>query len=168
MLIKANFSTDLEQSQVMEMVKLLMFTIPRYPDPKSRNLVLPVLAALFRNPTTPPTTPATSNGTPVRKSITGGMIKWIEGEVEKANKAGTMASTSKYVLFTWAAAIYDTVTLATDLAQFKSIVTTLSTLLDSLLDEAATPKLAVRNGATIIMRRAIRLVSIMLLKGEKS
>lgn len=95
----------------------------------------------------------------MKKGITGGMIKWLEMEVEKLEKVGAVAPSTRYVLITWATAIFASFNGRTiQDAQFNSLVSSLSSLVYGLLDEEVTKKLSVRHSVVALARRVVRNV----------
>ena len=134
-------------------MRLLLATVPKFLDPKSRSLVLSCVSALLAPAPSPTSTDAAAPPAP-RKSITGALIKWLDSEVEKCTKTGTVALNSKYVLLGWATTIYQSVTVALDPAQWNSLVATFATLFDSLIIDDS--KLTA--STKVMARRAIRKV----------
>lgn len=165
-------SPDLEQSQVQDLVRLLLSTIPRFNDQPSRHAVLAVLAALLahEHDTALPASngsaePAEVFGAAPKKGISGGLIKWLESEVAKVDKAGTVAPGTRYVLLTWGTTIFASLHGAeapTEGPQWTSLVTSISYLFYALLDASATPKDSVRRSVLVLTRRVVRNVSVVL------
>lgn len=94
------------------------------------------------------------------------MIKWLESEVAKVDKTGTVAPGTRYVLLTWGTTIFASLHGAGAPAegpQWTSLVTSISFLLYALLDETATPKESVRRSVLVLTRRVVRNVSGVLL-----
>lgn len=151
--------TDLEPGQVQDLVKLLLATVPRFNDPPSRQAVLSVLSALLIRERTLEVSSEGQNGEAAtnRKGIRGGLIKWLEMEVDKSEKLGTVAADTKFVLITWASTIFGELHSILDEAQWNSCLHSIAILLDALLDENVKP--ATRKAVQRIVRRLIRNVS---------
>lgn len=103
------------------------------------------------------TSPA-ANGKPPASALTAGLIKWLESETAKVEKSG--ATSTRLALLGWAATIYASVPVghALDDAPFLSLATSLSLLLNVVLDESAAAKETVRKSALVVTRRAVRTV----------
>lgn len=138
--------------------------MPRFNDQGSRAAVLSVLAALLVHDQQ---ALGVANGTPVKKGIAGGLIKWIEGEVDKVSKAGTgtVAAGTRAALLGWTVTVFASLkgrSQTVEDSQWNSILASLSTLFDSLVDESITKKLSIRKSAVVAVRRIIRNVSPVL------
>ncbi len=142
--------SGLELPQIQEVVRLLISTVPRLTDHSSREAVLAVLAALVAPQSTD------SDSAPTPSPVLGALIKWVDAESTKLTKSGT--SSTRFVVLTWAATLLPFAQHA-EQAQFDSLALSLSTLFDGVEDEAVTGKRAVRKGAEVVARRAVRKVS---------
>ncbi|GAA5925263.1 hypothetical protein JCM3775_006409 [Rhodotorula graminis] len=157
---------SLEASQVQDLVRLLLPTVPRYVDSASRTAVLDVLSAILArdhaaaaapaiaatDAAEPSAAAATKSATP----FTSGLIKWLDGEAAKVDKTG--AASTRFALLGWAVTIYQSVPADRPLddPQFSSLASSLSTLVYTLLDEANPVKPALRHSTLVLARRAIR------------
>lgn len=144
---------------MQDLVRLLMLTVPRYLDAPSRAAVLPVLAALLR-----PVPSSEDSSVIPRRSITPGMIKWLDGEVDRSSKSGTVAAGSKFVLLSWGLTILDSTTPGMDAAQLDSLLGSIAVLVDALLDPESNPRGPVRKSVQVMTRRSVRTVRS---KGER-
>ncbi|KAF8740425.1 ARM repeat-containing protein, partial [Rhizoctonia solani] len=115
---------DISQEQSLEILHLLILTIPRYSDSDSRNAVLECVNSLLRrdvSPVTPPPTPSLISHT---------LIAWIAKESSKP-----IAPSNYFVLLTWIAAAFsacakrDTFSSA---KTFKVVVNTMAVLVDAV------------------------------------
>ncbi|GAA5985182.1 hypothetical protein JCM5350_004261 [Sporobolomyces pararoseus] len=145
---------SLEPSQAQDVVRLLIPTVPRYTDASSRSAVLSVLSALLARDHSGSTEVGQPNGK--APSMTNGMIKWLENEVNKIEKSGQNAT--RFSLLGWAATIYSSVPSDGSLEdpQWLSLLSSLSTLVYILLDPTTKIKPSLRNSVLVITRRAIR------------
>ncbi|GAA5922766.1 Gcn1p [Sporobolomyces koalae] len=155
-LLGAATSATLEPAQVQDLVRLLIPTVPRYTDAASRTAVLKVLAAVLARDYAPPSPASAEPATANKPAFTNGMIKWLESEVAKVDKAG-QAST-RFALLGWATTIYASVPPDHPLEDgpWLSLVSSLSTLVYVLLDPAASAKASIRSSVLVSTRRAIR------------
>ena len=150
---------------MQDIVRLILPTVPRYQDAASRQAVLAVVSALLARDNTAgtageaATAAATTNGKPA-SALSTGLIKWLESETGKVEKSG--ATSTRLALLGWAATIYASVPAESPLddAPFLSLATSLSTLLNVVLDESAGAKETVRKSVLVVTRRAVRTVSI--------
>ncbi|GAA5862432.1 hypothetical protein JCM1840_004179 [Sporobolomyces johnsonii] len=151
---------SLEPSQVQDIVRLLIPTVPRFTDSASRNAVLSVLSALLARDhavaTADGDAPAEGAANGKTSSITNGMTKWLEAEVGKVEKSGQTAT--RFALLCWAQTIYASVPPEHPLddAPWTSLITSLSTLLYILLDPASKVKPSMRQSILVATRRAVR------------
>lgn len=121
--------------------------------------MLAVLAALLAHEQAAP--PAAANGAAPRKGIAAGLIKWLEGEVDRLDKAGTVAPNTRFAVLGWAVTLYTGVLAADhepDEPQWTSLVTSFSRLVDTLLDRTAPWKDSARHGVEVAARRVVRNV----------
>ncbi|ORY90168.1 ARM repeat-containing protein [Leucosporidium creatinivorum] len=146
---------DLEPSQVQDIIRLLIPTVPRYIDAASRTAVLEVLQALLTREQ-PPIAEGEANGAAKPAGISGGMIRWLEGEVKKLEKGGPTAT--RFVVLTWACTIFASIPQDEPLvdAQWTSLVASLASLVSSLLDGAVSMKPSLRKAVLTISRRTVR------------
>jgi hypothetical protein len=95
-----------------------------------------------------------------KKGVTGGLIKWLEGEVDRSEKVGTVAADSRFVLLTWTLTVFDSISVERlDPTQWSSLVNSLAVSLDSLLDENLKSKPILKKSVQVVTRRSIRIVS---------
>lgn len=150
---------SLEPNQVQDIVRLILPTVPRYQDAASRQAVLAVVSALLARDyaagTANESAAPAANGKPA-SALSTGLIKWLESETGKVEKSG--ATSTRLALLGWAATIYATVPAEHPLddAPFLSLATSLSSLLNVILDESAGAKETVRKSALVVIRRAVR------------
>ncbi|KAK4705757.1 hypothetical protein P7C70_g456, partial [Phenoliferia sp. Uapishka_3] len=145
---------DLEPAKIQDLVRLLLLTVSRYTEQASRAAVLAVLSALLAHEQQAAPDAATS-GASSRKGIAGGLIKWVESEVDRLDKAGTVAPGTRIGVLGWATTIYDS-TLGLEDLQWTSLINSISRLVDSILDESANLKESARQGVKISVRRVVR------------
>ncbi|GAA5901674.1 hypothetical protein JCM8208_001574 [Rhodotorula glutinis] len=157
---------SLEPSQVQDLVRLLLPTVPRYADSASRTAVLDVLSAVLARDHAAAAAPASTDAaepssaaaaaTKSSTPFTSGLIKWLDGEAAKVDKTG--AASTRFTLLGWAVTIYQSVPADRPLddPQFASLASSLSTLVYALLDEANPVKPALRHSTLVLARRAIR------------
>ncbi|GAA5981477.1 hypothetical protein JCM10908_004121 [Rhodotorula pacifica] len=157
---------SLEASQVQDIVRLLLPTVPRYQDAASRQAVLAVVSALLARDyaagntasegEAPSSSSAANGDRKLASALTAGLIKWLESETAKVEKSG--ATSTRLALLGWAATIYASVPAESALedALFLSLATSLSSLLNVVLDESAAAKETVRKSALVVTRRAVR------------
>lgn len=158
-------AASLEPNQVQDIVRLILPTVPRYQDAASRQAVLAVVSALLARDNAAGTADetanaaATTNGKPA-SALSTGLIKWLESETGKVEKSG--ATSTRLALLGWAATIYASVPAEHPLddAPFLSLATSLSSLLNVVLDDSAGAKETVRKSALVVTRRAVRTVSV--------
>lgn len=98
-----------------------------------------------------------ANGKPA-SNLTQGLIKWLEGETAKVEKSG--ATSTRLALLGWAATIYGAVPADSPLdeAPWLSLVTSMSTLLNAILDDSNGAKETLKKSALVVTRRAVRTV----------
>lgn len=148
----------LEPSQAQDIIRLLILTVPRFVDGMSRQAVLSILQALLsrEHSTSHDDSQPEGNGKP--SGISGGMIKWVESEVAKLEKGGTTGT--RFVVLTWACAVYASISDGEPLAeaQWTSIVGSLSSLVEMLLDGAQGLRPSLRKAVLTSTRRTVRNV----------
>lgn len=155
-LLSSSALLDLLPGQVQDLVRLLLATVPRYLDSTSRKVVLQVLASLLA---TERQVQAAAGDAAQKKGVTAGLIKWLEMEVEKSEKNGTVAVDTRYVLLGWALTLYGSIDETLEAGQWTSLVNSLAVLIDALVDEKALAKVSLRKAVIKMTRRAIRSVS---------
>ncbi|CAE7122272.1 unnamed protein product [Rhizoctonia solani] len=136
---------DISQDQSLEILHLLMLTVPRYSDSDSRHAVLDCVNSLLRrdvSPSSPPPTPSLISHT---------LIAWVVKESSKA-----LAPSTQFVLLTWITAAFtacaksDTFSAA---KTFKVVLNTMAILIDTVAREGKPG--AVRS-AFVLVRRTLR------------
>lgn len=150
---------------MQDIIRLILLTVPRYIDSLSRQAALAVLEALLARdhaaaPTTTEGEPAQSNGTDAKSiSVSSAMIRWLESEVGKLEKGGTVAT--RYVVLTWACAIFTSAPEDQPFAdaQFNSLAASFSTLVYLLGDTTQSIKPSLRKSVLTVARRTVRNVS---------
>ncbi|GAA6038663.1 hypothetical protein JCM8097_009472 [Rhodosporidiobolus ruineniae] len=158
-LLVAARKPSLEPAQVQDIVRILIPTIPRYTDNASRQAVLAVLAAILSRDYAPPSAPSSDapaeNGAKA-PAYTPGLIKFLEAEVAKVDKAA--APGTRFALLGWAATVYAAVPEEKPLedAQLASLAQSLSTLLYVVLDPHGGAKDSLKQSALVVTRRAVR------------
>ncbi|KAF8756754.1 ARM repeat-containing protein [Rhizoctonia solani] len=134
--------------QSLEILHLLILTVPRYSDSDSRNAVLECVNSLLRrdvSPATPPPTPSLISHT---------LIAWIAKESSKP-----IAPSNYFVLLTWIAAAFsacakrDTFSSA---KTFKVVVNTMAVLADAV---SRGGKSGAIRSAFVLVRRTFRNVT---------
>ncbi|KAH7334649.1 translational activator GCN1 [Rhizoctonia solani] len=136
---------DISQEQSLEILHLLMLTVPRYSDSDSRHAVLDCVSSLLRRDVSPPTPP------PTPSLISHTLIAWITKESSKP-----LAPSNHFVLLTWIAAAFtacaksDTFSTA---KTFKVVVNTMAVLVNAVSREGKSG--AIRS-AFVLVRRTLR------------
>lgn len=145
---------------MQDIIRLLILTVPRYIDAASRTAVLEVLQALLtREQPAPAAEGEADRAAPKQAGISGGMIRWLEGEVKKLEKGGPTAT--RFVVLTWASTIFASIPQDEPLAeaQWTSLVASLASLVYALLDGSVPMKPSLRKAVLTISRRTVRNVS---------
>ncbi|KAH8103551.1 armadillo-type protein [Cristinia sonorae] len=157
---------DLTLAQAVDVFKLLTYTYPRYADAPSREAVELVLVEIARR------------DEERKLGLLDPVLGWFANEVGKIS-SHRRASTDSFVLLSWCCALYTTRLQEcgdfTTSKAWSSLVTTLATLLDVILDKAAHVRPSVQKSSLVRTRRALRshpehLPTVMntLLSGAKS
>lgn len=87
--------------------------------------------------------------------------------MDKVSKAGTgtVAAGTRAALLGWTVTVFASLKGRSETvedSQWNSILASLSTLFDSLVDESMTTKLSIRKSAVVAVRRIIRNVSLIV------
>ncbi|KIJ51382.1 hypothetical protein M422DRAFT_43931 [Sphaerobolus stellatus SS14] len=144
---------DLKANQLGDIFNLLILTYPRYIDGPSREAVERTLGGLL--------TRGKEDEAPGEGKIVQGILKWLAMESQQIGNRNSSSSApgNQFVLLNWACVVYTWICQSSSKFSdqaLKSILSTLASLLDSLLDQTAHIKQAIRRGAVVRARRAIR------------
>ncbi|KAI0343486.1 ARM repeat-containing protein [Trametopsis cervina] len=150
---------DLTLSQTLDIFKLLTLTYSRYVDVSSREAVEAVGIELVRRDELR----GTSEGDPdeIKLGVTEQIVGWLAHETSLfAKRPSAYPSADMLVLLSWLCGIYSTCVKYN--AEFAlsppwiSLVASMATLLDLLLDDSLKTKPNVRKSALVRTRRALR------------
>ncbi|KAK4055085.1 translational activator of GCN4 [Microbotryomycetes sp. JL201] len=148
---------SIDPSQVQDVIKALLATVPRYSDSRSRIAVLAVLDGLLARARQPHANGTSTSDDRKPLDILPGMIKWLDAETKKLERTGS--SSTRFNVLHWACAIYsnackDANTLSE--TQWSALVSSLASLTFVLLDEAEPVKPTLRKSVLTVTRRAVR------------
>ena len=150
------FTASLDPSQAQDIIRMLLPTIPRYVDSRSRQAVTAVLQALLTK--APQGDDGQANGTERPANLLPGMAKWLDSETKKLERTGSPST--RFSVLNWACTIFSVAAKDENAhsAQFPSIATSLASLVYVLLDETESIKPALRKSVLTLTRRAVRNV----------
>ena len=150
---------ELQLNEKLDVLRLLIYTVPLYGDQASRDQVLATLQVLLTTKSSDDAVAAM-----LETSVFQAVCNWLSKEITsifKAETGATTAPTNRFSLLLWCYTVLSTAyrfdgTAIAKTPQWPALVNSISLLVDSLVDSTAGAKPALNKSVTTNTRRAIR------------